>query len=672
MSLELRIDGVSVPLVPNTSINLEIESSVFNYEVVRGTRSLPFTLPVCRETDELFGFAGGLQSAGNLRKSYPAELYAHGSLILQGRFKLTKPTNRAYPGYLVAGAGQIPKEVADLPLRSLDMGTHQYNYQEYLSDKIFFTELDPAGLYVPDIQFGQLVSFYKFRPWHDGDKLILEFSRSGFSRSYQIDFNGDLASSLFALAAEFNADAIDKPDLAHAVGGCFTIIIYGTPATSIKIKAGSQIGQAFGSFEEYGFRRVWERYVDLENTDKAVFPIICNPEFYPKENTVFSGFVNQTVEAGSALDSNLNQAYGPGPHYEQNDFRTRTRNAHLPALYQNKVLESIFALAKLNVKSVFGTDPDLANLVIMSNVAFDQQIEGQPKQLDPWNLGVQFGMIEQPTERVSYPGFPYPVVPYKLRYADHLPGLTVGEYLNFLRLPFNLGFFFSQRTGEVEIIPLRDIITAACELDWTSRVVPSWAVDAEDEKVYELSFKIDSTDAIFKEDPITKQKDSQLAAFTLAAADPEAKTEKIESTLAIWPDRAAGIRMVPHALQRLNSASLFGGVKTDGTPRLMFWHGLVNDGSGKPYPKASNTTANGKYSLQWGGENGLYNTWWKDWLAFIRRSRRIEIPITLYPEDLSSLNLKRKVHIRGNDYLIEKVEISVPLRSPGKLIAWRV
>ncbi|MDJ1468153.1 hypothetical protein [Xanthocytophaga flava] len=638
--IELRIEGTTVPFSLNTSIALDISSSVFDLEVVKGTKSYPFTLPVSKETDLIFGGINNLQSAGSLRKTFKAELFAHGSLILKGKFKLNKPTNNSYPGYLVSAAGSLQQEVGKKSLRSLDLGSTSFD-KFYEESRFYFLQLPEANTWTVNTKVDLFVSVV-----------------DGYYGSYYSMFDGSVESTLTGLAAQLNADLINTGGhISYVKGNTISVSIAGSKQFNI---LGSGISTADINTPTlttiYSFYPAEHKHVNIRNTEDIVFPVVSNTAFY-EDDANFNGFINEIVPIGSSLDSVLTTLYGVGPHYQQNSSDDLTRYSAVAMPFLHKVLNSIFALAGFTPSGLLLSDSQLQKLIVYNNYALDMQATYSV-----------FGL------RGAIPGKDFCHFKDIVNHAQQLPDITVGEFLNAIRIPFNFGFFFNLRSGKVELIPLKDILSAPCELDWTDRVVPTWSQEAEDEKTYTFSFTEDSSDSAFKDSDTTVT--AQLASYTLASSDSDQEdiqTEGIESKVSPLPVKTIGSRLVPYALQKATTV-LFGGVKTDAQPRLLFWYGMSNDTQGKLYPKASNVSPDGNYSLQWNGEKGLYNTFWKDWIAFQKRSRRLEIPVTLRPEDLTSLDLKKKVHIRGNDYLIENLKISVPLKigSPGTLTAWRV
>lgn len=60
-----------------------------------------------------------------------------------------------------------------------------------------------------------------------------------------------------------------------------------------------------------------------------------------------------------------------------------------------------------------------------------------------------------------------------------------------------------------------------------------------------------------------------------------------------------------------------------------------------------------------GGEDGIYETFWKYWLYFRQRRRVITLPVTWHFRHLNDLVWKRKYRFNGNNYLVKKVTVDI-------------
>ncbi len=103
--------------------------------------------------------------------------------------------------------------------------------------------------------------------------------------------------------------------------------------------------------------------------------------------------------------------------------------------------------------------------------------------------------------------------------------------------------------------------------------------------------------------------------------------------------------------------------------RFCFYRGIRSPSSGSFYGLGSSDVWDyygnkvGNYSLAWDGANGLYETWWKEWLSFVTGSKKVTRNVRLNIADVLNLDLKRKVLIGNVKYFIKSVTVSFPLEN---------
>ena len=95
--------------------------------------------------------------------------------------------------------------------------------------------------------------------------------------------------------------------------------------------------------------------------------------------------------------------------------------------------------------------------------------------------------------------------------------------------------------------------------------------------------------------------------------------------------------------------------------RLLFYNGmqLCSDGVSR-YPQLSHRSAS--YSTRLGGEQGTYAQWLKDWLPVKLAGLSFKQPLLLTPLDLARLDLSQPLHLADVPYLMRKLSVTVPLK----------
>lgn len=114
--------------------------------------------------------------------------------------------------------------------------------------------------------------------------------------------------------------------------------------------------------------------------------------------------------------------------------------------------------------------------------------------------------------------------------------------------------------------------------------------------------------------------------------------------------------------------------------RFMFYRGMQNDASSKPYPLAShddtkygNTQISGTdYCLQWYGYKNLYDKFWSRFIEFTKTARQVEMLWNLTILDYLNIDLSRKVYINGVHYFIKSIEIEFPINNPARVVLVRI
>lgn len=97
--------------------------------------------------------------------------------------------------------------------------------------------------------------------------------------------------------------------------------------------------------------------------------------------------------------------------------------------------------------------------------------------------------------------------------------------------------------------------------------------------------------------------------------------------------------------------------------RLLFYNGLQPDSGGvATYPQLSHHSASGAYSVRVHGPQGTYAQWLQQWLPIKLAASSYKQPLLLTPLDLARLDLSQPLHLAGVPYLVRKLSVTVPLR----------
>jgi hypothetical protein len=304
---------------------------------------------------------------------------------------------------------------------------------------------------------------------------------------------------------------------------------------------------------------------------------------------------------------------------------------------------------------------------------------------------------------------------------NHVPNITIKEFLNGLAQLYNLSISFDFRKKQLKIDARTNTISNAIEIECTVASNYTIAPTEITEKGYLFEMGIDATDENYtqyaelvadenlKEDvastfPITDNngtirffssahkgylKAAGLLKNSAIPQTPKLKIGKggntyssavgtIDTTKNISIDYAyedytgtsalityhSGI--IPIVKQKGNSEIYFSGEKEDYSFRVFSFAGMHTDPNGfGTYPIGTsniyddNGNAILPYSIKWrGGDFALYDHWWKNWLN-ATNGKIVTVPLAFTWAQFLNLNLGEKLRIQNRLYLIKTLSIGV-------------
>lgn len=233
--------------------------------------------------------------------------------------------------------------------------------------------------------------------------------------------------------------------------------------------------------------------------------------------------------------------------------------------------------------------------------------------------------------------------------ANHLPELTIVELFLEIRKLVNLAFTFNSITKRLTIDFWDDCLKLPTQKDWTSKAAKGGNKIPEFKTRIQLSYELDSNDALQKNRPAD-------VADYLTPETPEVQsgiaklTSKI-STLLV--DSGTGLATT----QQVGATTMYGQQANKFSPRLLFWNGLVAS-----FPRALPTLST--TSLLWNGTNGLAAKYWTQTETVRKRQFYLKKSFVLNEADIATLDMRRKIHVDGVNYLIAQLNVELPLTKP--------
>ncbi|MGV3560766.1 hypothetical protein [Larkinella arboricola] len=376
-------------------------------------------------------------------------------------------------------------------------------------------------------------------------------------------------------------------------------------ASGYQLAVVQPLGEFFGDYQKVPLSEIdfgsiplpatLEPVLTVADQDAVCFPTISNPDFY--------GTNGSSIGYGGKVNPYSSGVYTEGPS--------------VPMVFVRWLLLQIAAKTGTTISGTLLEHPQLAKLVLYNTRALD---------------GASSVVVR-----------------------NHLPGWTIPQLLIELRKVFNLAYDFQAVQGRLTISLTNTIFRAAPVKDWSHKAVKGYKKRGEVNRRLQLSFELDSSDALLKDKP------EVLADYVTPAGDEQTGIAKVPAKLGtLVYDDVTGLA----AARQPGVTEQFNQLTQGWQPRLLFWNGLEDD-----VPLALPTLD--ELSLFWLGAGGLAETFWKQTEAFRTKMFYVEREILLNETDLATLNFKEKVHINGVNYLVVQVTVSLPIEQPAKCLLVR-
>ena len=306
---------------------------------------------------------------------------------------------------------------------------------------------------------------------------------------------------------------------------------------------------------------------------------------------------------------------------------------YIPFIKYNYVLKELFKILDLTVVSDFIESVDMKQLCIFNISTLD------------YNPTLDFNLMKQD---------------YELQ--DYLPAVSGLTVVNALKTIFNQLMFIDNNI--VEIIPVKTILNTP-EEDISKYSPPEYSNSTLNANGVTFSYAKDDQDLLYNNPTFTPK--------TVVVGDGKTKNEAPDRYLfasrqnasITWPFWASLPALPTNLTDNPGELSTYGiyrgPLKSDeypskvilpnGTPlsdiegpdvdydRLMltFYRGKQLNNLGNPYPLATPFSTEqsagsvGELSLEWDGEDGLYNTFWKDYLESVNKAKETTKLLDLPP-----------------------------------------
>lgn len=660
--------GEFLTLPPSSSIRMTLTSSLFFDE--EGGYSFPFTIPIEGNAQKL-GFPEALMLRTSVKK-FNVNLCLFSNVWREAILTIRNIVGKDYVCNVSVEGSILSQIVANKKLQELSYGGDRairpYTYARYQLNGSGTTGNVTMGFIDPG-------SFVKTVAFNSTRQQTLT----------------DMAAAINADPARLNANIVSaeasgteitiyslithRPPNPHAAGVNFTA---GTGRTFFRVNNDMILevlnhmdAVAAGSYPDY---------------DYAFFPL-NNPSFYGDAKPEYLGYVNYH----NGTQFNANQSGGvSGIGFV---------SPVTPFPYLLSVLKYIMEENNLKMTGSFVEDSEIKKVVIYNNYSIDRRANyGALGSSDHQGINITTGTI---------------------RIGDHLPVMTIGEFIKAVKSRWALAFFYYNERRQAVIKTKNEILADTKYEDWTSIAEPS--TDEEYIEVadgYTIAPKQDDSDSAIEikdlsletvlspvnnvsDLPVTLDSINTVrlvlslnhyykSSYTLVGStvtvvwafhcqnlgDYVVGAGKQEVPLA---SGAIDIRkhtavsgldkkwLVPYADQEGSSPEYELGINSFSL-RFLFYRGL-QPGFGAAdvaitYPMATSYTKNYNDTVI-GTRTLIPEDAYADhqnWLAFMETTRPVKFNLRLTPEQLINLDYSVKKRINGVNYFLAKIDIVTTMR----------
>jgi 5-hydroxyisourate hydrolase-like protein (transthyretin family) len=608
--IELRTDkNESIDI--EATISIEENNPSFSSDIIPGSFSMPFTLKATKKNSRIFGHPENLNLAKKAKLRYSGI-----TLIVEG----------------------LPLRRGELIFRSISKDKYQVNFQAQMSllGSVF------SGVNIRELGH-QDINLVDLTTVGDGvyntswkGKKVLEFNQEYYHNipnPFKVKINDKDFESDQSITTEYMrvADVCDQINAENmgvfAIGGdnpTYFRIEQETPGIDAKLDVyfydytGWTINQTRNWIKAYHDQLKPVLNASASNAYPAqnfVFPFINNAGLYSEKTKNFTGFINGYYDNQYSFNDWIADRYtGEEPTINWATF--------CPMFYLSYVFDMIEAKTGIKITGDFVKDPDIKKLIIYNNRTLCK--------------------FEKP-----YNDFEYNLYDYRIKPGNHLPSMTINEFLIELKKMFCLGFDYDDTNRTLKIHRLKNMILKKDYVDFTGKLNPEYDMELSEPTGVTFAYKFESKDEYYS------QKSDKSPLNELVIGDGETKKETAWSTLYhVDGGNKYAITLHPGG----NEASDF-------SPRLLFYYGLQPGVTQTVLACFDDTNSEGtvlnKYTLAWSGQKGLYNVWWKEYDYFEQNTELVKRTVYLSIVDLLQFNWSLKIRLEGVNYFVKKLSYSV-------------
>ena len=585
-------DGTTLDLDPRTSLPLQLENPIFDPQRIDRTFSYPLKLP--RTPRNTIALGAGRIDAVLSGNKYATTLLIDGVPFERGILKVTKPASRSIGVVFQSAAVDLTSRLEALKLTDLELPVR---HADPFRPRLQFEARRRPTLNQNTLVFAVNGVNY-FHPFHDAQ---------GWVDMVNADYPGlislDLAEPTVILISINAIEGIEKLEIdLHPLFRSDPVI--NDLETWFAIVDLNYIAEA---------RRLTEAFNDLDSeSDESPFrlPSVHCPNLFDDKNPGFVGVANR-YDDGSGR-------YSFAAFHGDDGY---IGDALLPQPRVSKLLEQLLSSLEFRLAGTLN-ETEMGQLLIWNNRDLLTYVRNQGPRFVDGDLGggVYFDQLS------------WTAPPSEWNLADYAPDLTAQQLLMLFAETF--AQIIRVAPGVVRLTSIRQLLVAAPK-DWTNKIEPDFAADYGDQLAPVLDYNRQGDENTFP---------GQLERVQLEAGKTDQQPYIVPVFSTFEQERDVdGMRIRIPTIDEVGRNEHF---DLGASPRLRFFfhRGLQPAGTeGRVYPQAGAGRRGyggqpvGRYSMEWLGEGGLYESWWREYIALLRHNRTDQRVCRLTVADLLEL-----------------------------------
>ncbi len=292
--------------------------------------------------------------------------------------------------------------------------------------------------------------------------------------------------------------------------------------------------------------------------------------------------------------------------------------------------------------------------------------------------------------------------------SNHVPEIEISTLLAAIKYFLCAALFIDPITRQAKLSLVKNILASPFSIDLSDNLLPPQETETSDKKGYQMEFSWPASDAQADDNFKDYSGYSLLGDYdTLNDLPVSSQFNKIarvrhinaiyiftvdENNLPGWqkltddflpyiigdgneniaPDaatltmmRSEDVTAILPVISQPGTSFGFATGKNEFGLHLLFYRGMQPDENNHDYPLASpvhfDSQGNsiGNYDLRWDRNNGLWETFWKDFTDRMESAKTVIVYKQMHAADIRALDFSKKYRIQGIEYLIKELEVTI-------------